>query len=76
MSKFLPRTVYFLQRKLEEKRAMAFEKMQNEIAKAHRKAENRRAIAEARRGAANANIAEFAENIRSLGKHSKKFLFF
>lgn len=64
-----------VERKLEEKRATAFEKMQNEIAKAHRKAENRRAVAEARRGAAKAKIAEITDKIRSLGKLPRKCIF-
>lgn len=65
-----------VERKLEEKRATAFEKMQNEIAKAHRKAENRRAVAEARKGAAKAKIAEVTDKIRSLGKLPTKCIFF
>lgn len=64
-----------VERKLEEKRAKALEEMQNEIAIAHRKAENRRAVAEARRGAAKAKISEIADKIRSIGKLPRKFLF-
>jgi len=65
-----------VERKLEEKRAKAFEKMQNEIAIAHREAENRRAVAEARRGASKAKISEVTDKIRSLGKLPRKFVFF
>jgi len=65
-----------VERKLEEKKAMAFEKMQNEIAKAHKKEANRRAVAEARRGAAKAKISEASDRIRSLGRFPKKFLLF
>jgi len=63
-----------VERKMEEKRATAFEKMQNEIAKNHRKAENRRATAAARRGAARAKISEASDKIRSAGRFPKKFL--
>lgn len=54
--------------KLEEKRAKALEKMQNEIALAHKKAEQRKASAEAVRAARTAKVAEVAHNIRRTGK--------
>uniref|UniRef100_A0A0C9RX28 TSA: Wollemia nobilis Ref_Wollemi_Transcript_7540_2252 transcribed RNA sequence n=1 Tax=Wollemia nobilis TaxID=56998 RepID=A0A0C9RX28_9CONI len=65
-----------VERKLEEKRAKAFEKMQNEIARAHRKAEERRAMAEARKGAEKAKITEAVEKIRAFGRVPRKFLIF
>uniref|UniRef100_A0A0D6R756 Remorin C-terminal domain-containing protein n=1 Tax=Araucaria cunninghamii TaxID=56994 RepID=A0A0D6R756_ARACU len=65
-----------VERKLEEKRAKAFEKMQNEIARAHRKAEERRAMAEARKGAEKAKITEAVEKIRAFGRLPRKFIIF
>ncbi|XP_057865343.2 remorin 4.1 [Cryptomeria japonica] len=65
-----------VERKLEDKRAKAFEKMQNEIARAHRKAEERRAVAEAKKGAENAKITEAVEKIRAFGRLPRKFLIF
>lgn len=55
-----------VQRKIEEKRARAVEKMQNEIAKAHRKAEERKASAEGKRGTKIAGVLELANRKRSL----------
>lgn len=65
-----------MQRKLEEKRAKAQEKMQNEIAKAHRKAEERRASAEAKRGTKVARILEIANLMRAVGRPPVKRSFF
>ena len=62
-----------VQRKLADKRARAFAKMQNEIVEAHRKAENRRAVAKASRSAAKATVIEVADKIQSLGKLPGKF---
>lgn len=54
--------------KLEQKRAKALEKMQNEIALAHKKAEERKASAEAVRGMKLSKAAEVANNIKKTGK--------
>ncbi|GER52498.1 remorin family protein [Striga asiatica] len=63
-------------RKLEEKRAKALEKMQNDIAKAHRKAEERRASAEAKRGTKVARVLEVANLMRAVGRAPVKRSFF
>lgn len=65
-----------VQRKLEEKRARALEKMQNEIAKAHRKAEERKASAEAKRGTKVARVLEIANLMRAVGRAPTKRSFF
>lgn len=65
-----------LQRKLEEKRAKALEKMQNDIAKARRKAEERRASAEATRGTKVARVLEIANLMRAVGRAPVKRSFF
>ncbi|KAK4404880.1 Remorin 4.1 [Sesamum angolense] len=63
-------------RKLEEKRAKALEKMQNDIAKAHRKAEERRASAEGKRGTKVARVLEIANLMRAVGRPPVKRSFF
>ncbi|KAL2327023.1 hypothetical protein Fmac_020450 [Flemingia macrophylla] len=63
-------------RKLEDKRAKALEKMQNEVAKAHRKAEERRASAEAKRGTKVARVLEIANLMRAVGRAPTKRSFF
>ena len=65
-----------MQRKLEEKRARALEKMQNEVAKAHRKAEERRASAEAKRGTKVARVLDVANLMRAVGRAPAKRSFF
>ena len=65
-----------MQRKLEEKRARAMEKMQNDVAKAHRKAEERRASAEGRRGTKAAGVLEVANLMRAVGRAPVKRSFF
>lgn len=65
-----------MQRKLEEKRAKALEKMENEVAKAHRKAEERRASAEAKRGTKVAKIIEISNLMRAVGRPPAKRSFF
>lgn len=57
-----------LQRKLEERRAKAVEMTENEIAKARRKAEGRRASAEAKRGTKVARVLEIANFMRAMGR--------
>lgn len=56
--------------RLEQKRAKALEKMQNEIALAHKRAEERKASAEAVRAAKTAKVAQLADSIRRSGKIS------
>ncbi len=56
------------QMKLEAKRAQALEKMQNEMASAHRKAEEKKAVAEAKRAEKAAKAASDAERMRKTGK--------
>jgi Remorin, C-terminal region len=65
-----------LQRKLEEQRAKAIEKTQNTLAKAHRKAEERRASAEAKRGLKVAKVLELANFMRAVGRVPNKRSFF
>jgi hypothetical protein len=65
-----------VQRKLEEKRAKALEKMQNDVAKAHRKAQERRASAEAKRGTKIARVLEIANLMRAVGRAPSKRSFF
>lgn len=65
-----------MQRKLEEKRAKALEKMENEVAKAHRKAEERRASAEAKRGTKVAKVIEISNLMRAVGRPPAKRSFF
>lgn len=66
----------FIQRKLEEKRAKALEKMQNDVANARRKAEERRASAEAKRGTKVARVLELANLMRAVGRAPAKRSFF
>ncbi|KAI5068449.1 hypothetical protein GOP47_0016794 [Adiantum capillus-veneris] len=54
--------------RLEQKRAKALEKMQNEIARAHKMAEERKASAEAVRAAKTARVAQEADAIRRTGR--------
>lgn len=56
--------------KLEEKRAKALEKMENDIASAHKRAEERKASAEAVRGMKAAKVAVLTDNMRQMGKVS------
>ncbi|KAF7804088.1 remorin 4.1-like [Senna tora] len=65
-----------VERKLEEKRARALEKMQNDIAKARRKSEERRASAEGKRGTKVARVLEIANLMRAVGKYPAKRSFF
>ncbi|MCO5598387.1 hypothetical protein L7F22_052482 [Adiantum nelumboides] len=54
--------------RLEQKRAKALEKMQNEIARAHKTAEERKASAEAVRAIKTTRVAQEADAIRRTGK--------
>ncbi|KAM0021591.1 putative remorin [Helianthus debilis subsp. tardiflorus] len=63
------------ERKLEEKKARAMEKMENEIAKAHRKAEERRASAESIRGTKTARVLEVANLMKVVGRAPVKSFF-
>lgn len=65
-----------VQRKLEEKRAKALERMQNDVAKARRKSEERRATAEAKRGIKMAKVMEIAGLMRAVGRAPTKRSFF
>lgn len=65
-----------MKRKLEEKRARAMEKMQNDVARAHRKAEDKRASAEAKRGMKVARVLEVANLLRAVGRAPSKRSFF
>ena len=65
-----------MQRKTKEKRARALEKMQNDVAKAHRKAEERSASAEAKRGTKVARVLEIANLMRAVGRAPTKRSFF
>lgn len=64
------------QRKLEEQRARAMEKMQNDVAKAHHKAAEKRASAEAKRGTKVAKVLELANFMRAVGRAPSKRSFF
>lgn len=66
---------FLVQRKLEEKKARAMEKMENEIAKAHQKAEERRASAESTRGTKMARILEVANLMKAVGRSPVKNFF-
>ncbi|CAH1432267.1 unnamed protein product [Lactuca virosa] len=59
-------------RKLDEKKARAMEKMENEIAKAHQKAEERRAFAESIRGTKMARVLEVANWMKAVGRSPVK----
>ena len=50
--------------------------MQNEVAKAHRKAEERRASAEAKRGTKVAKVLEISNLMRAIGRAPTKKSFF
>lgn len=65
-----------VERKLEEKRVRALEKMENDIAKAHHKAEERRASAEAKRGTKIARVLEVANLMKAVGRSPVKNSFF
>ncbi|KAF1866411.1 hypothetical protein Lal_00017794 [Lupinus albus] len=65
-----------IRRKLEEKRARALEKMQNNVAKAHRKAEEKRASSEAKRGTKVARVLEIANLMKAVGRPPSKKSFF
>lgn len=52
------------------------EKMQNDIAKAHRKAEERKASAEAKRGTKVARVLEISNFMRAMGRAPDKRSFF
>jgi glutamyl/glutaminyl-tRNA synthetase len=64
------------QRKLDEQRAKALEKTQNDIAKARRKAEEKRASAEAKRGLKLAKVLELASFMKAVGRVPTKRSFF
>lgn len=64
------------QRKLDEQRAKALEKTQNDIAKARRKAEEKRASAEAKRGLKLAKVLELANFMKAVGRVPTKRSFF
>ncbi|KAG6480571.1 remorin 4.1-like [Zingiber officinale] len=65
-----------LERRLEEQRAKAMEKMQNDVAKAHQKAVERLASAEAKRGTKVAKVLELANFMRTIGRAPSKRPFF
>ena len=50
--------------------------MQNDVVKAHRKAEERRALAEAKRGTKFARVLEIANLMRAVGRAPAKRSFF
>lgn len=52
------------------------EKMQNDVAKARRKAEEKRATAEAKRGTKVARVLEIANLMRAVGRGPTKRSFF
>ncbi|XP_074592361.1 remorin 4.1-like isoform X2 [Curcuma longa] len=64
------------QRKLDEQRAKATEKMQNDVAKAHQKAAEKRASAESKRGTKVAKVLELANFMRAVGRAPSKRSFF
>ncbi|RWW06761.1 hypothetical protein GW17_00029885 [Ensete ventricosum] len=64
------------QRKLDEQRAKAMEKMQNDVAKAHKKAVEKRASAEAKRGTKVVRVFELANFMRAVGRAPSKRSFF
>ncbi|KAH7289196.1 hypothetical protein KP509_31G062800 [Ceratopteris richardii] len=61
---------------LEEKRAAYVEKMKNQIAEVHKKAEERRAVAEAKRGEEFVLADEKGAKFRASGRVPKSFLCF
>ncbi|KAD6119709.1 hypothetical protein E3N88_10980 [Mikania micrantha] len=65
-----------VEQKLEEKRVRAMEKMENEIAKTHRKAEERRASVKAKRGTKIARVVEVANLMKIMGRAPVKSSFF
>jgi hypothetical protein len=58
---------------LEKQKAKYLERMQNEIAAAHKSAQERRAMVEAKRGEAFLKAEETAAKIRATGIFPKKF---
>lgn len=65
-----------LQRKIEEKRAKAMERMQNDVAVARQKAEEKRASMEAKRGEKLARVMELAKLMQIVGRAPTKRSFF
>lgn len=61
-----------MQRKLDKQRARAVEKMQNDVAKSRRKAEEKRASAEAKRGTKVAKVLELSHLLRTVGRAPSK----
>ena len=66
--------LYFLQEKLEKKKAEYAEKMKNKIAMIHKEAEEKKAMVEAQRGEAVLKAEEMAAKYRATGKPPKKLL--
>ncbi|PKU69816.1 Remorin [Dendrobium catenatum] len=64
------------QRKLEEKRAKALEKMQNEVAVARQKADERKAEAEAKREEKLGKVMDIARVMKVFGRDPSKRSFF
>ncbi|KAG6502752.1 hypothetical protein ZIOFF_035039 [Zingiber officinale] len=64
------------QRKLDEQRAKATEKMQNDVARAQQKAAERRASAESKRGTKITKVLELANFMRAVGRAPSKRSFF
>lgn len=64
------------QEALEEKRAAYVEMMKNKIAAVHREAEEKRALAEAKRGEEFVHADEASAKFRAHGHAPKKFLCF
>lgn len=61
---------------MEEQRAKAMEKMQNDVAKAHQKAAEKLASAEAKRGTKVAKVLELTNFMRATGRAPSKRPFF
>lgn len=64
------------QRKLERKKAVYVEKMQNKIADIHKKADEKRAMVEDVKGEERAKVEEKAGKFREIGHVPKKILCF
>ncbi|KAL5210249.1 hypothetical protein ABZP36_005872 [Zizania latifolia] len=64
------------QRKMDEQRAKVVEKTQNDVAKARRRAEEKRATAEAKRGLKLAKVLELATFMKAVGRVPTRRSFF
>lgn len=68
---FLIENLLFGQEKLEKKKALYFEKMQNKIAELHKEAEEKRMMVEVAKNEERQKVEEMAEKYRAAG-HTPK----